>query len=321
MPVGGLYEARVPVESQSDSERRQALPKAMWQILVKLTGDTGIVDDERAKPLINDAERFVQQYRFLEPEVSGEAPWLWVSFDPDAVDAALRQAGVPTWGKERPATLVWLAVDDAPGERLVGMEQDSEYLRPLTRQARDRGLPLLLPLMDLEDTTRLQPADIQAGSISALREASARYPADVVLAVSLSGVETGEVSARWTMLPEEDSINWRNTGESRQAVLSEGIDRLAEYLAGRYAPTGFSAGETRIELRISAIDSLEDYARAQNYLTGLSSVSRVDVKQVMPGEVIFEVETLAGESALEQAIAIGRTLRAESGGRNYRLLP
>lgn len=330
MPVGSLYEAIVPVENQTDNERRQALHKAMWQVLVKLTGDAAIVDDERAKTLINEAQSYVQQYRYLEPAPadSGDTGLrLWVSFDSAAVDNSLQRQGIATWGKERPATLVWLAVSDGSDRQLAGMEQASEYLDPLTRRARERGLPLLLPLMDLEDTTKLNPADIASGSISAIENASARYPADVVLAASLTGVDSpGKVSARWTLLSEKaGNDSWSSEGESLEAVLGAGIDRLAETLAQRYAPRTFAGESTRLELSVSAIDSLEDYARAQRYLAGLSSVNRVNVVTAKPGRVVFEVEAMGGAAALDQAIAIGRTLRADDAaggdGHSYRLLP
>ncbi len=327
MPVGSLYEASVPIADQSDAQRRQALPRAMGQVLVKLTGDPDIVDKQRAKPLINDAQSYVQQYRYIEPQPdSDEGLRLWTGFDEDAVNSALQRQGIATWGRERPATLIWLAVEDEDGRQIIGMEQAPAYLDPLTRRARERGLPLLLPLMDLEDTTRLNPADIASGSVDALREASARYPADVVLAVSLTGLDTGNVSARWTLLSEKaGNDSWNDAAESSAAVLNAGIDRLAETLAKRYAPTTFAGEATQLELTVKAVDDLDDYARAQRYLAGLSSVSQVDVLTVKPGQVVFRVESVGGGESLDQAITIGHTLRRDGDNagdkRSYRLLP
>ncbi len=323
MSVSGLYEAVVPVANQSDGERRQALHKAMWQVLVKLTGDTGIVNDGRAKPLINQAQDYIQQYRYMDPKTENGSPRLWVSFDTAAVSEALRQHGIATWGKERPATLVWLSVRDAGGEQLIGMEQpaadDKNYLQPVIQQAHARGIPLLLPLMDLEDTSKLQPADIRTGSINAIRTASARYPAEMVLAVSVGGAGGDNIRARWILLTGDDERgdSWSNEGESIEEVLNAGINRLADNLARRYAPRTFAGGDsTRLPLTVSAVNSLDDYARVQNYLAGLSGVSRVDVKEVRGDSVVFEVETLAGTAALEQAISIGRTLQAAGGGNS-----
>jgi len=330
MPVGGLYEAIVPVETQDETERRQALHKAMWQVLVKLTGDSAIVDDERAKTLINDAQRYVQQYRYLEPATDGSEAGLrlWTGFDPAAVDEALRRLGIATWGRERPATLVWLAVEDDRGRRLVGMEQTSPYLNLLARRARERGLPLLLPLMDLEDTARLSATAIFDADREAIKDASGRYPADTVLALSLSGVDSERATARWTLMTgEADGDKWRTEGGSAEEAIAGGVERLADTLARRYAPKTFAGQARRIRLAVSDVDGFDDYARTQRYLAGLSSISRVDVVAVEPGRVVFELESLGGEESFEQAVAIGRTLRpAEGDGgdentRSYRLMP
>jgi len=331
MPVGHLYEAIVPVPEQSDTERRQAQHRAMGQMLIKLTGDTSIMDNQRAKPLINQAQDYVQQYRYLEPEPSANGPdgskglRLWVGFDSTAVNEALQRAGIATWGKERPATLIWLAVSTAEGRQIIGMEQASQYLEPVNRRARERGLPLLLPLMDLEDTTKLDPADIANGSVAAIREASARYPADVVLGVSLTGLDSDRVTANWTLISDKvGNDSWRSQAASLTAVLGDGIDQLADTLARRYAPQGVAGEARQMEVTVTAIDSFDDYARTQRYLAGLSSVSRVDVLSTRSGEVVFQVETQAGDESFNQAITIGRTLRRENGAgdeNRYRLLP
>lgn len=330
MPAGDLYEATVPVADQSDEERRQALPRAMGQVLIKLTGDPAVTDKPGVKPLINEAQRYMQQYGYVDLEQDGTdqpALGLRATFDQRAVDNALQQAGISTWGRERPGTLVWLAVEDKQGLRLAGLEQASGYLEPLSREAKRRGLPLQLPLMDLEDTSSLRPEDVREGRTSAIQEASTRYPADVVLAVYLGGVGSGNVNARWTVLSQQaGSDGWSESGESLETVLATGIDRLADRLAQRYAPTAVAGSKpSRVSLTVNSINSLSDYARAQTYIAGLGNVGHIEVSEVRPGEVVFEVEALNGAAALDQTIALGSTLKAESGsnggGRVYRLLP
>lgn len=335
--VSGLYEARVPVADKSDGARRQATSKAMWQVLVKVTGDRAVVNDERAKPLVSQAEKYMQQYRYLEPESAADGLKLWVGFDGAAVADALRQQGIASWSQERPATLVWLAVSGSDGDELIGMGKSpgsENYLQPIIDQARERGIPLLLPLMDLEDTRKLQASDVQGGAVDRIRAASERYPTDTVLAVSVDGSDAGSLQARWTLISTAlGNDSWSSEGKSLDEVLSTGINRLANNLAQHYAPapsTTIAGDSTRIPLTVTAVNSLEDYARAQSYLEGLNGVSRVDARVLRPDSVVFEVETLAGAAALDQAIGLGNTLRAEAlnvqegpgegdTGRSYRL--
>jgi len=70
---------------------------------------------------------------------------------------------VPIWGKQRPSTLVWLVVEDEGGRRLIGTDEESEYLSVLKERASVRGIPMLIPLLDLEDNARLKPSDVWGG--------------------------------------------------------------------------------------------------------------------------------------------------------------
>ena len=65
----------------------------------------------------------------------GEDNTLWVSFDGEAIERTLREAGQTVWGIDRPLTLVWLAVDWGRGEREVIAADDPERSRD---QARSR---------------------------------------------------------------------------------------------------------------------------------------------------------------------------------------
>lgn len=329
--VSGLYEAEVAVADQSESTRRQALREALAQVLVKLTGDSEAGSRSDARPLLDDAERYLQQYRYreyLEKTADGgreTRQFLWAVFDANTLDEGIRRAGLPTWGRERPASLVWLVVETDAGRQLAGLEQGAEYLEPLERAARARALPLLVPLLDLEDTANLRPDAVWEGREDAIRRASERYTAEVILAARVSTAGTDAFEIRWAAFTAADRDEWSSRGETLYAAFSQGMQPHGDRLATRFAPrtpiVGTDTG--RLTLTVTAVDSLDDYARVENYLNSLSHVARVDVRSVSPGEITFEIEAAGGDRALEQAIALGRTLRPESGGegRRYRLLP
>ncbi|MCE6983853.1 DUF2066 domain-containing protein, partial [Pseudomonas frederiksbergensis] len=69
--------------------------------------------------------------------------------DPGSTERALRQAGLALWGNNRPSILGWWLNDSAEGSSLVGDGQGSA--EPLRRAAQHRGLPLRLPLADLQE--------------------------------------------------------------------------------------------------------------------------------------------------------------------------
>ena len=66
-------------------------------------------DPEMVELLFPNPSAYIVQFR------PGEDDTLWVSFDGDAIERVLRQAGQTVWGSDRPLTLVWLAVDWGQG--------------------------------------------------------------------------------------------------------------------------------------------------------------------------------------------------------------
>ena len=59
-----LYETRVEVVDQSTKSRLEAMPVAMEQVLVKVSGYSGVVDNPFIKAGLSRSGRYVQQYRF-----------------------------------------------------------------------------------------------------------------------------------------------------------------------------------------------------------------------------------------------------------------
>lgn len=331
VPVGDLYEAEVPVSDQTDQRRPGAIRAALGQVLVKLTGDrTAPVQPEFA-PILRESERLVQQYLYRERVPVSADPavvtqletLLWARFDERLLSQQLRGLGVSIWGAERPGTLVWLASEDAGGPFIVSQDSKPEFIAVLEDRARRRGIDLVFPLMDLEDSSRIRAADIWSADLPAITEASARYGADAVLAGKINSPGTGMWEAGWHIYLDGETLDWNTRGEIVDLALEELIDSLADTLAARYVIQGAPADATQISLTVAEINTNDQYAETLKYLRSLSSVVDVQVTQVAPGQVSFAVTAHGGEAAIVQAIALSRRLQpiANSGSRIYRLLP
>ena len=71
---------------------------------------------------------------------------LEVAFDSGSVDRMLSDAGLPIWGRERPATLVLLDVQDPGGSsRWLALDSPDAEREAIARAARQRGLPIIWP--------------------------------------------------------------------------------------------------------------------------------------------------------------------------------
>jgi hypothetical protein len=326
--VPGLFEAEVPVAGQQANMRVQAIEVAMKMVLVKLTGDRNAPLRPELIPVVKSAEKYVQQYRYVEAPAKTDDPLademqlrLKISFDEANLGNALRETGVQLWGRERPSTLVWLAMEKDQIRKLLIPEEDAEYFATINRQSAARGTVLMYPLFDLEDSSSLQASDIRAEFQDTVVKASQRYSPDTILTGWIESPLEGIWQARWTAYFGEDTQSWTTEGSYAETVLAEGIDGMADLLATRYSQqSGAATGNTTI--RVLDVYTVENYTKVLAYLKTLSPVSRVEVVEVNTGNTEFRLTAHGGEQAVRQAISFGRILEPATTNNNlYRLLP
>jgi hypothetical protein len=134
--AGGLYTGQVPVASQSDADRTEALKSALGEVVVRISGDKGVLARPDIAKAVADAERYVQQFSYQQ-EVVTEAGQTQVRltlvahFDRDAVDRLLRSTGSPKDSPPEPDGQV-AAVDATPGSYRVwiaGVRSPQDYAR------------------------------------------------------------------------------------------------------------------------------------------------------------------------------------------------
>jgi hypothetical protein len=334
--VTDLYESRIDVADKSAKLRRQAFGQALLKVVVKVSGSRGAV----ARPVIVEAmetpDRYVQQFRYdnvdAPADTTGEAPQetpplrLWVQFDPPAVDALIRDAGLPVWGRVRPSVLALVAIEIGGARQLLSSDDPQGWARFMQLVADERAVPLVLPLMDLEDRATLRVSDVWAGFEDNLQRATERYQSEGVLLGRVYELAPNYWEARWRLLLEDTRGEWVEQGEGLDAVLLAGVQESADRLASRYGGFVGTATAAGVAIKVTGIRTLRDYARALKYLDSLDQVSRVDVTRVEEGSVSFRVDVRGGRESVRQVIALGRTL-AEEGqpdlteSLNYRLLP
>ncbi len=312
--VEELYDAEAPFDGD---DRRGAFSAALAQVVVRVTGDRGSVRDPGVAELLARPDGYVQQFR---PGATGET--LWVSFDGQAVTNALRAAGQPVWGEERPSTLLWLAVDQGSGRRGVlgaDPDQDDAVMAALRKRVEEtamaRGLPIVLPLMDAQDRGALSFADLWGGFDEAIEGASERYGADAVLAgrVSLSEADRG----RWTLSSGSAPMRW-------VADTEDSIQRTADHYAGIFAVSTAGVTSRTVSVRVHDVDDVAGYARVLSHLESLTVVQAVAVDR-MDGDRVTLVLAMAGSPlSLDQALALGNVLRpleSPAGGQEATAAP
>jgi hypothetical protein len=308
--VGDLFQTEVDAAGRDAAARDAALQQALQEVMVRVTGSAGAVAQPPARQLLQRPGRFVEQYRFEEaagPE--GEAQLrLWAQFDGVALAREIRAAGLPYWGSERPDVLLWLAVDDRGRRYLVSEASESQAGDAVRQAARLHGLPVTLPLMDLEDQRAVQFTDVWGGFLGAIEPASQRYRPQVVLVGKLdrSGAG-GSWRSSWNLLAAGSAQGWSGRGSTMAGAVKEGIAQATEWLAGQYAVS--DSGSSLRPLVVEGIRGLGDYARVYAYLAALTPVDQVQVVRVADQEVQFDLTLSTPERSLMQLITLGRVLQ------------
>lgn len=295
-----LYTAEVNVDRQQSDPRAVAYRAALDAVLMRVAGsglasNTSLVDELFPRP-----SDYVVQFR------PGAEDTLSVSFDGEALERVLRDAGQTVWGRDRPLTLIWLAVDWGDGEREILGADDAvtgiDAARSIDRNrllrerlldaAGRRGLPVVFPLLDTDDLKSVRFSDIWGGFDEQLLEASRRYDVDSVL--------VGRVR------PDSSQLNrWSYYfGDRLQAYSGEPeavMNLVADSLADEFAIQGGAAIET-VELGIAGIESVSAYGTVGRLLEGLPVVERASIVSVEGDRIEYRVEAVGGVERLRRAL-------------------
>ena len=287
--VEGLYEVREPVASQDPAERSAALGRALQTLVVRLTGSRQAAQDARLQPLLADPQQLVQQYVY-EP---GTPVTLAVSFDPVLSQRALRDAGLKLWNPARPGVLAWwLNEQDGGGSLVAGDQEGASVLRAA---AQNRGVPLSLPLGDLDEQLLANAATLRGNDVQALRTASERYSADALLAVVARGGDGWQ--ADWQLWVGSERVTGSSKGASQAALADAVLLDVSEKLAARFSQAG--AGQS-LTLEVQGND-LAHYAALERLLEPFTP----RLLTVAPGgRLVYQVN--ASPEQLRAQLQLGR---------------
>lgn len=318
--VRGLYEAEVPVLDKTEASREAGLGDALARVITKVTGEPRPKSSPTVAAAIASPGRFVQQFRYrlvvakpaVEP-AGAEPRWLlWARFDPGVVDGLVRDAGMRVWGRLRPAVMIWIAVEQAGTRRILGGEESTDLAAVVREAARQRGVPVVLPLLDLEDQSRLRVSDVWGVFMDRISAASDRYQSNVILTARVYRLLPTLWEGRFSLLLGDVAEEWSSQGDILELLLSDGVTEVADRLAARFAGPGNLVEPSGFAVIVSGVRSAVDYARTLNYFSNLEETTDVSVTRVRADEVSFHIEARGGREVLLRVVGLSRILAPES---------
>lgn len=343
--VKGLYEADVPVASQDEQARAVAVDAGWRQVLVKVAGSARVLDNPAVAATLPRANNYLLQFYFTQinypPRDSGPAqePGLHVVFPPRTVDDILRRAGEPILPPNRPATLLWLTLDDGTGPRLLSRAVDTVAADWLSFHAARRAIPLLFPQMDIEDSAALSAEQVAALDDAATRRASARYGAESVLAARLVRASDGSWLGEWRYLggapggtgqPGDVEASDAVAGDGAPGDLAVGfaagnnptssegsgsaptldglagqlVDFMADAVAARYAVQTGIANTEQLRLRVDGVAGFAAYEKLSRLLKAMTSVRGLQLVLIDRDTLFFDIVTDSNFASVAREIAL-----------------
>ncbi len=298
--VVDLYTADILVTSQSSSERRRAAREGLEQLMVRVSGDPGASQHAVVQEALSRAEDFIYEFNYVSTdetiEVEGEerpASRLIMKFSPPELERLLRSASLSLWPANRPAVLVWLVSRDRDGPQRISGTQERDWLRA---RANARGLPLVMPLDDLEDRLAVSARDLWALDEEAIRKASQRYEAEAILVGRYSETSAGQWRSDWQLYHNLGNPTFYLRAESVEALLADSIDEVANHFAGLYAIVPRDEGPDAVLIEVGGIEEFGDYKAVERYLEDLALVRRAELVSLRPGVLTLRLVT-EGEQA------------------------
>jgi uncharacterized protein len=308
--VSWLYDVQVPVADQSASARLEAGGRALTQVLSRITGLASVPTSEPVSRALATPDRYYSQFGF-ERAPDGDGLMLRVQFVPAAVLDLVRAAELPVWRSSRPRVIAWVAVEDTTGERQILSAASEQALADgVLGRARERGLPLQLPLLDLEDQLAVDPAAVWGRLSQSLLPASERYDADIVLVGRVQQRGEDAWSSSWEFWVDGDILHLDGEGPDAETLGRAAADLVADELARRYAVLGGSLG--RLDMAVSALQGARDYAQLLRYLGDLEFVDELLVSRVEGDRVYLSLLTSAEPDQLLELFRLDQRLFSNS---------
>lgn len=313
--VSNLYQQRELVVSQSLDERRQAAAKALATVVVRVTGQPQALRVAEVQSAMAAPDRYVEAFRYESGNATIERDGEWLpattlvlNFSPVSVEKLLRDAGLPLWPANRPAVLLWLVTDSLDSGRQMVALQDNPLAETVQSAAVQRGLPLVLPQLDVEDQAALTPEDLWKLEQAVIEEASARYGAGAILVGRYSQTSSGRWVSTWLLLHKQERQMFDADGASDAEVVQYAVNTTSDYLAGIYAINTRGGTVDAVVMDIEQVDAFEDYAKALAYLQALAIVRELNVVAIEGSRVRVLLRTEGELSQLQNTLELDHRL-------------
>jgi len=312
LAAADLYTGEAVTDSDARVEDRELL-RAFDEVLVRLTGRIGEslhatlgIDASQVRSLVQSQQR-IQVNGYDDNGEAIEQLRLKVVFDANRVNELLARNRIAQWGRERPAILLWIALDDDQGLRLAGSDPIALNWHIL-EQGRRLGLDIVRPLGDALDLAEVRVSDVRGGFLDAVQPGLRRYQAGIPAMLDLRTRPDGW-SSRWFWRLDGRDRSLNHTASNQYELVERGLEAILAGLTERYATQQNESGSGALRVIVGPIVDSVQYAEVLRYLQELSMVESLSVVSARQRDIEFELIISGG--GFEDVIGLGDLLSVD----------
>lgn len=310
-----IYRAEALVTTQQPSERASAARGGLRDVMIRVSGDRNAAAQPAIASAIRQAQNYLHEFSYASTDKkidsdAGPQPatLLIMKFSPAGIEQLLRDAGLPLWPANRPKLMVWMISESSDGAQ--HRVPDEAALQTVNGQAALRGLPLLFPLQDFEDTIALPSELLSTLDETAIRTASERYKSDAILAGKLTQSADGQWQSSWLLVQRHDVQPVSGNGADLAAQIASAIDFSADQFARQYAIVPRSGQETPdvVVLRIDDVGDFSGFKQVQRYFENMAMVKQFELLQAEGNRLTVQLHIEGDLTLLSSTLDLGKKL-------------
>jgi hypothetical protein len=315
--VEDLFTVELPVADQTTSLRLESFSEAFKQVIVKASGSDEALRSPAFERPIKGSARYVKQFRYItrnsldDEEVEAGRLYLRIDFNQQLIESLLRENNFPVWGRERPSSLLVISYDVNENIKLVADDSTPDLVEALDQAASVHAVPVLFPLMDLEDIALVKIGDIVSRQYDSIDTMATRYAPDALLVGQIVGRSGEGWHGDWEVRFAEQIFKWKFKASSKQAVIDQVIKHLARILALEYALEDHRRVEQTLLLSVSALEGIDKLIAVQKYLKSLNVVDSVRVAMINEDVITYRLKLRNDAEDLQRLIEFGEVLEQE----------
>ena len=316
--VEDLFTVELPVADQTASLRLESFSQAFRQVIVKVSGSDDALRSPAFERPIERSARYVKQFRYVNRNLPDDEEFdagrllLRIDFDQQLIEGLLREHNFPVWGRERPSSLLVMSYDVNENIKLVSDDTTPNLIEALDQAASIHAVPVLFPLMDLEDIALVKIGDIVSREYDRINTMAARYAPDALLVGQIVGRSGQGWQGDWEVRFADQIFKWKFKASAKQAVIDQVVKHLAKILALEYALEDHRRVEQSLLLSVSALEGIDKLIRVQKYLKSLNVVDSVRVAMINQDVITYRLELRNKPEDLQRLIDFGEILEQEN---------